>query len=132
MLVIRKEQMAALAADLDRRMEERLYALVREQHPTIVAELGEAGARARFRAGLEQAQVWGLDRWYDIAFAVDLFFRHGSLEAPGIASLREILERPDLPGGQRVGLAEIALERRAAEDAFEETAVEPALEEGTT
>jgi len=112
MLVIRKEQMAALAADLDRRTEERLYSILRELHPAVFAQLGETGAHARFRQGLEQAQGWGLERWYDIAFGVDLFFRHGSLEAPGIANLRGILERPDLPGSQKVALAELALKER--------------------
>jgi hypothetical protein len=109
MLVIRKEQMAVLAADLDRRTEARLFSMLRDLHPARFVELGEDGARECFRQGLEQAQAWGLELWYDIAVGVDWFFRHGSLEAPELAGFREILERTDLDGSQKIALAEIAL-----------------------
>jgi hypothetical protein len=106
MLVIRKKQMAVLAADLDDRTAERLYSMLRERHPVLFAELGEQSARARFRQGLAQAQAWGLELWYDIAIGVDVFFRYGSLETPDMLCFREILERSDLDGSEKAALVE--------------------------
>ncbi len=112
MLVLRKSQIEALAADLDQRTEEKLYATLRDLHPDQFAQLGEAGARVRLRQGLEQAASWGLRRWTDIAFVVDLLFRYGSYDHPAIAPLREIFERTDLSGSQQVALAEWTLRKR--------------------
>jgi cellulose synthase/poly-beta-1,6-N-acetylglucosamine synthase-like glycosyltransferase len=109
MLVIRKPQMAVLAADFDDRTAEQLYSLLRERYPAVFAELGEERARARFRQGLDQAKAWGLELWYDIAVGVDLFFRHGSLEAPDMLGFREILERSDLDGSQKAAWVEMTI-----------------------
>lgn len=112
MLVLRKAQIEVLAADLDRRTEERLYTALREHHASEFESIGETGARARFRAGLDQAQRWGLERWVDIAFVVDLLFRYGSYDHPTAAPLRRIFERSDIAGGQKTALAELALRRQ--------------------
>jgi|WetSurMetagenome_2_1015567.scaffolds.fasta_scaffold440176_2 hypothetical protein len=109
MLVIHNKQMAALAADFDERTAESLYSMLRERHPLLFAELGEDGARARFRQAMDQAQAWGLELWYDIAVGVDVFFRFGSLEAPDMLSFREILERGDLDGSEKAAQVELSL-----------------------
>lgn len=112
MLILRRAQIEVLAADLDVRTEERLYAALRERYSSEFASLGEEGARARLREGLDQAEKWGLKRWADIAFAVDLLFQYASYEHPKVEPLREHFERNDIAGSQKVALARLTLKRR--------------------
>jgi hypothetical protein len=109
MLVITSAQMAVLSADLEARTTERLYQALRDGHPEVFAALGEQRARERFQQALEQAKAWGLELWYDVAVAVDLFFRHTSLEDFDLACFGEILERGDLDGSEKAALIELAI-----------------------
>ena len=72
MLVIRQEQLDAMRAQRAARFEDRMVTHLRQVWPERWDALGETGARALIRAGIERARGYGMTAEHDVARYIDL------------------------------------------------------------
>lgn len=105
MLTVRADQLHLLAAPLEAKFLEDLFAMVRTAFP-VAGPTGDAALRDGVIAAVRQADAWGMATERETAFAVWLLHRLGpTLQAAENPGLLEVLEAADLSGPEKVHLA---------------------------
>jgi hypothetical protein len=112
-LVIRDEQMRALAAAADEAFLDRAAAYVTRELPSVCRALGAAATRERVQRAFDKAARHGIEAEPDVMLVVSLVFRFGEdFEQGGdLAWSRAILEDASLTGELKALTLESRLRR---------------------
>lgn len=92
MLIIRKEQIAALAAAGEQRFQERVAEHVRRFFPERCEAIGQEASRERIQQAVDRAREHGFSSARDLCHYVDLVFACGPDFDREQAWAREVLE----------------------------------------
>jgi len=108
MLVIRKEQMAALQKVMEKRFEDWLVSHLRTDYPEETADLDDNAIRERIRYGIARAEGYGIQDDRHIVGYVELMFEIGVdfEDMPDMLWARQILDDPDIIGTEKIPLIE--------------------------
>jgi hypothetical protein len=113
MLTMRDEQLAAMARGAVREFEDGMVAHLQECFREEYTVLGEEGARALIRHGIERAETYGLLTEYEVCLYIDLvvLFDRDFDTNPTLPWAAEYLNSPSLRPRERIELVyEAALE----------------------
>jgi hypothetical protein len=106
MLIIRKAQMVALSDYRLRAFETRLVHHIGGAFPTQYEQMGEEGARALIRRGMEIASEFGIEAERDMVAFIELMVEFGETFDSALYEdwALEILEDPTLGGQAKIQL----------------------------
>jgi len=116
MLVIRRQQLAALRPELERHFASRLCNWAEARHPELVSMAGRSALEDRIAGCMVRARRYAFRSRRDVALFVDMDLRLGPMfeDAPGNEWMKTLLGSTGLTPATRLFRIECRLERLAA------------------